>query len=845
MTAITNVSKPRPATAKPSESGRSYWTILSTNLFSFFNIILFSVGIILLIFGRYSDALITVSAGIAGTLVNTFHEIRAKRQLDQISLLVRPEARVIRDGIEQTVDATQLRLADAIHLRAGDQALADGTVVSNGAISDPRSATNNQNGGAEIDESLLTGESDSVRKRQGDKILSGSFCISGDLIYRAEAVGADSFASKLTQAARTFTPITTPLQRQVIVVLRLLMVFTVCMALVFVSTGFIRTLSFLENVAASAVLIGLIPYGLFLTINLAYTLGAVKIAKAGALVQQTNAVESLYYVDVLCMDKTGTLTTNALQLQTVQPLGTITESQLQQQLGDFVHSVSATNATSLAIGHSVGGQQRTAIDEVAFASARKWSALAFEQAAEDGAGAGVFVLGALEMLQPHLAADADLDELQRQTQAWSDQGLRVLLFAHNPSTTSLHDAAGTPTLPLLEPIGLISLRDELRPQAREMLSKFTAMGVNLKIISGDNPRTVAALAQQLGIVEPKLVSGPELAVMSDAAFAEAAKEATIFGRIAPEQKARLVEALIKQGHYVAMIGDGVNDILALKKANLGIAMQSGSSAARNVADIVLLADSYAALAPALTEGKRIINGLTNAVYLLITRSLTYAFAIIGVMMVGLDFPFEPAQAGVTALTVGLPAFFLTLWARPDAKQEPLLRSLVRFVLPIAVWSMLIGVSLYAATYFRASTFLEHQTNIHPQVLARFEAYTGVTQEGSTDFTQLAARIDAQTTLSVFLSLCALLLILFLEPPVAWLASWRPVSPDRRPAWLALGLIVFFVAGLYIPAVANYLGFLPPFGPTWRMILIGLAVWVLGLSLLWRGRWIDRMLALDV
>jgi len=172
------------------------------------------------------------------------------------------------------------------------------------------------------------------------------------------------------------------------VVLRLLMVFTVCMALVFVSTGFIRTLSFLENVAASAVLIGLIPYGLFLTINLAYTLGAVKIAKAGALVQQTNAVESLYYVDVLCMDKTGTLTTNALQLQTVQPLGTVTESQLKQQLGDFVHSVFATNATSLAIGHSVGGQQRAAIDEVAFASARKWSALAFAETAADGMGSG-------------------------------------------------------------------------------------------------------------------------------------------------------------------------------------------------------------------------------------------------------------------------------------------------------------------------------------------------------------------------------------------------------------------------------------------------------------------------
>ena len=730
------IKKPTPAL--PRETGRSYWDILRTNLFSFFNIILFSVGVILMVFGRYNDAFITVSAGLAGTVVNAFQEIRAKRQLAKIMLITRPTAQVVRDGHEQTIDATQLVKGDAIHLRGGDQALADGVVIS----------TNGTGyGAAEVDESLLTGESDPVRKQQGDKILSGSFCLNGELIYQAEAVGADSFASKLTAAARTFTPVSTPLQQQVAFVIRLLMVLTVVMALVFYSGESVRKLNFLQNIKASAVLIGLIPYGLFLTINLAYTLGAIKIARAGAVVQQTNAVEALYYVDVLCMDKTGTLTTNAFQVETLLPQGTISEMELKQCLGDFARSITGGNATTAAILHATEGRQRTPIDEIRFISSHKWSALAFQEADLKG----VFVLGALEMLQPYLAAEAMPPGLLQQAQTWEEQGLRVLLFAHNPAVTSLHDASGAPQLPSLHPIGLLSLRDELRPHAREMMEAFTNLGVRLKIISGDNPHTVAALAKQTGLNDAKLVSGPELAKLSAAEFEQVAEDATIFGRIAPEQKAQLVEALLKRGHYVAMIGDGVNDILALKKAKLGIAMQSGSPAVRNVADMVLLHDSYAPLAPALAEGKQIINGITNATTLLITRAVTYAFAIISVLMVGLDFPFEPAQAGVTAITVGLPSFFLTLWARPNAKLEPLFTAMIRFVLPVSLWTMLIGVNLYSATYARANTFIERNSVLRPELVARFEQYTGVTQQGSAQFAQLAARIDAQTTLSVFLS----------------------------------------------------------------------------------------------
>lgn len=835
------------ASAPDVPTGRSFWQIIKTNLFNFFNLILFAVGLILLIFGRYNDAFITVSTGFVGTLVNTFQEVRAKRLLDQITLLVRPVAWVVHNGQEEQIDATQLRAGDLVHLCSGDQALVDGIVT---------------NGTAEMDEALLTGESELIRKAVGATIFSASFCVNGDLIYQANAVGVESFAGKLTAAARTFTQISTPLQRQVTLALRLLMVLTVCMALIFVSTSFVRDLTVLQNVAASAVLVGLIPAGLFLMINLAYMLGAIKLAAAGAIVQQTSAVEALRYVDVLCMDKTGTLTTTAFQLADVQVVGSLSEVTVKGLLGDFVRSVPSANATSNAIAAGVAGDQRTPVDAVAFTSLRKWSALAFadppvgaqvptESHTTDPHGQGVLVLGALEMLQPYLNSDEMLASLFEQTRSLSDQGLRVLLFAHNPTLTTLHDGQGAPMLPSLQPLALISLRDELRPHTAAILEQFSKLGVQIKIISGDNPHTVAALAKQTGLGDPRVVAGAELALMNAAEFEQAAAEATVFGRIAPEQKAQLVEAIQKRGHYVAMIGDGVNDILALKEANLGIAMQSGSSATRNVADMVLINDSYAALVPALSEGKKIINGITNAVYLLLTRSLTYAFAIIGVLMVGLDFPFEPAQAGVTAITVGLPSFFLTLWARPNAKEEPLLPSLVRFVLPVALWSMLIGVTLYAFTYFHSSSLIDMATSEkilemrNDQLLTAIELleqYTGLSHDAA-DFSQLAARLDAQTTLSVFLSLSALLLILFLEPPIQLLASWRPVSPARRPALLAIMLIVLFISALYIPAVVRYLGFLPPIFVSWVQLLIGLLVWMVGLSLLWRKRWVDKLLGM--
>lgn len=807
-----------------SGTSRTYWDIARFNLFSYFNNILFTVGAILAALGQLNDAFITVIVGLVNALISTVQEIRAKQQLDRIAVLARPTVTVVRNGGEQEITATELVVGDVMRLQAGDQAVVDGRLLSDGSL--------------EMDESLLTGESDLVRKAEGDEIFSGSFCVTGDGYFEAEKVGSESFANKLTEVARDFDPIKTPLQQRVNYVVQLLLVIAVIMGLIFYVAGFIQDFTFVENVEATAVLIGLVPYGLFLTIAVAYSVGSVTIANKGALVQQSNAVESLNNVDVLCMDKTGTLTANRMLLNDIKPLGNVPRDDITAALGIFVRSASATNVTSKAIMAGTDGHRIEPADEVPFSSARKWSALAFD----DKALTGTYVLGAVEMLEPYLAPTSNLDYAGMTASAatLSDAGLRVLLFASNESIGIHHDEAGNPTLSSLTPLALVSLSDELRPQAKETLKAFADLGIELKIISGDNPQTVAALARQAGFENPQLISGPELANMNPAEVAHAAQEATIFGRITPAQKQTLVDALIDQGHYVAMMGDGVNDVLSLKKAKLGIAMQSGSNATRNVADMVLLGDSYAALVPALSEGKRIINGIVDATYLLAGRGLCYALIIIGVMMVGLDFPFEPSQLGLTTFSVGIPAFMLTLWARPEERNEPLLPSMVRFVLPFTLWTMLLGVIIFSYFHFHVTDEII-SLEIPPRAIARFENVTGLTYGVDADFSQVAATLVAQTVLSTFVSLATMLLVLFLHPPLPFFTGWRPLSSDRRPAFMTVALIVIFIGALSFKPVSDYFGIVGT--PSWGLAILGvlLVIWLLGFRLILRQRWVEKLL----
>src|SRR4029079_17170909 len=329
------------------------------------------------------------------------------------------------------------------------------------------------------------------------------------------------------------------------------------------------------------------------------------------------------------------------------------EATLRLRLGTFARSASTSNTTSEALAAALTAEPQAPGDEIPFASARKWRALAFD----GGAQRGVYALGAVEMLAPFLPANAVAEDgvLARQVGEWSHRGRAAPLFASNPDATSLHDAAGLPQMPPLTPLGLVALADELRPQAKETIAAFANLGIQLKIISGDNSQTVAALAKQAGLpANLRLVSGPELAQLPPAVFDQVAAETTVFGRIAPEQKEQIVASLIRQANYVAMMGDGVNDALSLKKAQLGIAMESGSNVTRNVADMILLNDSFAALLPAFTEGKRIIGGLSISLYLFLARVVTSMLLIIAIRMIGLGFPYEPSQVALTLFTVGIP-----------------------------------------------------------------------------------------------------------------------------------------------------------------------------------------------
>src|SRR5215210_2068916 len=638
----------------PPSPGRSYRQITLENVFSFINNVFYVLCLLLVLLGRPLDAILPLVVVLANAGVSVFQEVRAKRKLDQIALLTRPTAKVVRDGREQSIDPGEIVRGDILMVAPGDQNVVDGAVVGDGTM--------------EVDESQLTGESDLVRKRAGDRVFSGSFCVTGSARFEARQVGGDSFANQITAGARAERRVLTPMQREINGMIRLTLLVAAFLMVVLTLDAVAWRDPFVELVQRLVVVIGLVPQGLLLAIVVAYALGAMRVAGQGALVQQTNAIESLSNVDTFCLDKTGTLTTNRLKLADVRPLG-IGRDDLRNRLSRFVASATTGNKTSEAIAEALPGEKQPAIDEVPFSSARKWSALVFD-GNEDGLSGqptsslrGVYVLGGPEMLRPHLLQGA---ELNGQGDEWTARGLRVLLFAYRPEPAPLNDGDnGVRDPDGLEPLGLIGITDELRPQAHETLTAFAEAGVDLKIISGDNPETVKALAVQAGFdPQAKLISGPDLDRLDDGQLATAAAEYGVFGRITPDQKERLVQALHGQGRYVAMTGDGVNDVLSLKRADLGIAMQSGSQATRGVADIVLTNDSFAVLPHAITEGQRIIAGMQNVLKLFLSRTLFLALLIIAVVMVG-TFPFSPRQSALLSfLTAGIPAVALAAWARP-------------------------------------------------------------------------------------------------------------------------------------------------------------------------------------
>ncbi|MCU0515060.1 MAG: HAD-IC family P-type ATPase [Anaerolineae bacterium] len=803
------------------QTGRTYAEILRQNIFNLINVILFTIGAVMVAIGRVSDALVSVSLIFFNAVIGIFQEARAKRQLDQIALLTRPKVTLLRAGHLRPADPAEIVVGDVILCDPGDQIVVDGTVLQ---------------GRVEVDESLLTGESDLIPKTTGDTLLSGSFAVNGRAYYEATKVGAASYASQLTAQARQFRLQKTPLQREVDLVIRFLLLLALCLGFLMLVAALLEALPFVRGVQRAAVIAGLVPNGLFFMVIVAYALGALRIVNRGALVQQSNAVESLSNVSVLCMDKTGTLTANRIYYQALRPIG-MDEALVTRLLADFAASATVTNKTTAALIAALPGHKHTPVDEVPFSSARKWSALA----STDRDLYGVYVLGALEMLQPCLPAGGEWLATVRE---WSESGLRVLVFAHNPAVTTLHNAAGTPTLPLLTPLAVVSFGDELRPHLRETLLGFLNAGVELKVISGDNPATVRALAQQAGFPGSiQAVSGTELEGLSESELEEVAARNTIFGRITPEQKEKLVEALKRRGQYVAMIGDGVNDVLSLKKANLGVAMHSGSAATRGVADMILLNDSFGALPPAFLEGQRIINGMQDILRLFLTRAMYVSLLILAIAMVGIGFPLLPKHNTLmTFVTVAIPTFMLALWAKPGKlRRTSLVATLMHFVFPAALSIMVFGLLVYVGTVIVVQSGLDSATITEDDIRA-FQDFAGVTYQMTPDQAGLERTfLTAQTALTVFTTFAGLVLLIFVEPPSHWWVGGDVYSGELRPTLLALLLMVVFLV------IMNY----TPFRRFFELVamplsayigILGMVVlWALTLRAAWRGRWLERFL----
>jgi cation-transporting ATPase E len=800
-----------------SGTSRSYAAILRTNVFSFFNVILFVIGIALLALGRYSDAFTSVGLGLVNAVISAVQEIRAKRKLDRLQLLDQATVLVVRDGREVELTPVEVVRGDVLLVRAGDQIVVDGPLLDGGPV--------------EADESLLTGESDPVVKDVGDDLRSGSLCAAGEGHQLARDVGARSYAGRLTADARRTSTDKTPLQRRIEFVVRLVIALTVLMSGAILAQAALEGFSLLRTVQITAVLSGLVPYGLFFLIALAYTAGAAVIAGRGALVQQVNAVESVSNVDIVCTDKTGTLTTGRLTVDEVRPLDGRDPADVETALGSLARSATTPNLTTSALAASLPGAAWEPRDEVPFASSLRWSGVTVDD--------GSWVLGAPDALAAHLVGTGPDDAVAE----LAGRGLRVLLLARSVDAgAGLRDGAGRAALPPLAPVAVVALADELRPEVAESIARFRAEGVALAVLSGDDPRTVAALAARAGLDPGEPVSGVDLDALDDDALDALVARTTVYGRVAPEQKERIVDALRRRGHYVAMLGDGVNDARALKRAQVGVAMRSGSAVTRDVADIVLVDDSFAALLPAQREGRRIINGIATSMHVFLARVATQGVVILAVTMLGLGFPYSPTQVGLTLLTVGVPTLFLTFWARPTPPDPHLLANLARFVIPAAVITGGVGTAVYAGLYENVSDFLT-SGRTPAEVISSFEAYTGLTYDAGSDFTEAAATYGAQTGLSTFVCLASFVLILFLFPPVRFFAAYTRPTDDRRPTVLVVALVVVFAGVLFVPALSDYFGLTGPARPVFIAVLPALVVWFAALSAAYRWRLLDRVLGL--
>ena len=655
-------------------TSRSVASIVRANVLTLFNAIILVFFILVLSQGLFADALFGLIA-IINSAIGIRQEIKAKEVLDNLALLVAPTATVIRDGYEIELHADELVPGDVVRVEPGDQLVADGPIVSSRGLT--------------VDESLLTGEADGIRKGAGDRLLSGSFATSGSGYYELDAVREDSYAERIAGEAKQFRHPPSPLQEEVNQVLRATTIILVPLAIVMLIGFMVRSVEFTEAAqTATAGLITLIPEGLVLLMSVTLAVAAVRLARMNTLVQQISATEALAAVDTICIDKTGTLTDGSLRLVEVVSAG---DGDAEGALGRFAASAGERNRTLATIAEAFPAEAVAVSAEVPFSSSWKWSGLTL-----NGGGAPrSYVVGAPDVLVGAGALTLPPDLRDRLEQE-AGRGRRVIAFGEARAGLPRDPATEPP--PKLEPRALVVLEETLRPDAAETIEFMRDQEVDLKLISGDARQTVTAVAGALGIpAEAGVVEGPELPA-ERAELARVADANTIFCRITPDQKKALVGALADSGRFTAMIGDGVNDVPALKQARMAVAMGSGSQITKGIADIVLLRDEFSMLPRAVGEGRRIARNIHRLGRLYLTKTVYAGVLILAAALIGFSFPFLPRQLTVAALlTIGIPSFVLALApSEGPLYRGRLLKALAAFAVPAGI-GIAVGTLLSFAT----------------------------------------------------------------------------------------------------------------------------------------------------
>ena len=648
----------------PEKSTKSTSQILKDNICTLFNLFNVLIAIALALVGAWSNMMFICIIAV-NTLIGIVQELHAKKLVEKLSLLSAPTVRVIRDGKHSEIPIHELVEQDVIELEAGNQVCSDCVILV---------------GEAEVNESLLTGESDPVLKPEGSHLLSGSFIVSGRCRACVEHVGAENYAAAIAREAKRLRGIHSELLSS----MRKVTHFTAFLIpplgiLLFLEAFLLRGDTLNHAVVTTAAgLLGMLPKGLVLLISISLAVGIITLSRKKVLVQELFALETLAHVDTLCLDKTGTLTRGKMQVEKVysaEPQGSVLFEEL---IGSFLQYTDDNNATFQALkAHFAASDVFSPIHKIPFSSERKWSAIEFQNA-------GTFVIGAPERLGASVPPHLERDE---------QTGKRLLLAGYTKEPLDQNSP-----LPHIQELAYIVISDSIRPNAAETLAYFQKEGVALKLISGDNPVTVSALAKQVGFPEAERYLDMT-GITEEAQIEKAAADYSIFGRVSPLQKKQLVQALQKKGHAVAMTGDGVNDLLALRQADCSIAMAQGSDAARQISQVVLLDSDFSALPSVLSEGRRVVNNITRVAGVFFVKTIYSVLLSLVCLVLNIPFPFMPIQITLIDLIIeGYPAFFISF--EPDNRRITgrFLPSVLRRAFPNAVSILICFVVLLALSW---------------------------------------------------------------------------------------------------------------------------------------------------